>query len=127
MNSKTPPEKMCAKPTTTKKEEKKSLKFKTKEQVLYRAEGKSNVKWMRATVVEPLSPCRYKIRLLTNQTIRICHGDQLRPFNLGEHAVEFCVITTHQNDEKQSTNIRMTKKRLQQTLQQEHREKSKIK
>lgn len=80
--------------TSTNKNRNKSKIFAVKDRVVYRAEGNTKVKWKRAIIVERLSTCRYKIRLLENDTIRICHGDQLRMFNTAEHSADCCVTPT---------------------------------
>lgn len=107
LNDKTPTKDNHTRQTnTTPKMEGKNLKiFKKNEQVVYRAESNTKVKWMRAVIVEQLSTCRYKIRLLTNDTIRVCHGDQLRPFNTTENAAQGVLTPTHNNnEEKKSAN-----------------------
>lgn len=57
------------------------IPFKVNDLVVYKAVGPQTMKWIRAKVVEVLSVCRYKIKLMPNGTIRVCHGDQIRKFN----------------------------------------------
>lgn len=102
LNDKTPTKEHHTRQTniTPARENKNTKIFKKKEHVLYRAEANTKIKWMRAVIVEQLSTCRYKIRLLTNDTIRVCHGDQLRSFNTVEHAAKGCITHTPSNSEE---------------------------
>lgn len=105
LNAKTPTKENRARQTKipSEPERKKTKIFEKNEQVLYRAEASTKVKWMQAVIVERLSTCRYKIRLVTNNTIRACHGDQLRPFNKTEHTAKG-VLTPTYKDQKESDN-----------------------
>lgn len=55
--------------------------FEINDSVVYKAVGPQTMKWIRAKVIEVLSVCRYKIKLMPNGNIRVCHGDQIRKFN----------------------------------------------
>lgn len=59
-------------------------KFKVNELVLYRHEFKSELKWTKSKIVSILSECRYRILLIAKNSMRDCHGDQLRPYNENE-------------------------------------------
>lgn len=59
---------------------KKNRIYEKHDQVLYRTEGDVSVKWHKAKIIERLSEFRYKIETF-NGNVRVCHGDQLRPFN----------------------------------------------
>lgn len=65
--------------------------FNVKEEVLYKCVGKESVKWCRASVVEQISPYRYKVRFRHSDVVKVCHGDQLRPFNAAEHMAKYCL------------------------------------
>lgn len=61
--------------------------FAKHDMVVYKCESSTAVRWCRAKVIEVISPCRFRIKLLHNGTNKVCHGDQLRKFNEGEHLV----------------------------------------
>lgn len=86
----------------------KSIEYGLNEKVLYKSEFKSNIKWIRATIIGIISKFRYKIKLIHGGR-RECHGDQLRKFNEKQFNSQF-VFPTRSNtfDEQENVNTPST-------------------
>lgn len=63
------------------KQVRQNTKYTLGEMVLYRHEFKTEIKWLKAKISAILSECRYRIILITKNSMRDCHGDQLRPYH----------------------------------------------
>lgn len=83
---------------------KSSLKYKENELVLYRHEFKNELKWLKAKIISILSECRYRILLTTKNSMRNCHGDQLRPYNKNEFYAQLPVTVplNFQSDDREN-------------------------
>lgn len=92
MSNKSPTETMTTKLNRPAHKQRTTISKKTKEcpfakhdLIVYKSESRTTVRWIRAKIIEVISPCRFKIKLLHDGTVKISHGDQLRKFNVTEH------------------------------------------
>lgn len=96
---------------------KSSLKYKENELVLYRHEFKNELKWLKAKIISILSECRYRILLTTKNSMRNCHGDQLRPYNKNKFYAQLPVTVPLNSQPDDPENIERQERREENNIE----------